>query len=842
MPVVAEPSQSLTGTLSALRSLALDLRWTWNHGGDALWSYIDSALWDSSHNPWAVLRTTPARRFQELAGDATFNTLLSQLVGVHQTYLQSQGWFRGGDQRAQLGGVAYFSMEFGLGSVLPLYAGGLGVLAGDFLKTASDLDVPLVGIGLLYQEGYFRQMLDSSGAQQEFYPYNEPAAMPIGPALAQDGSQLRIALELPGRTVYLRVWQVSVGRIKLYLLDSNDILNTAPDRGITTKLYGGGAELRLMQEIVLGVGGWRIIEALHPEIDICHINEGHAAFAVIERARHVALKQKIDFWEALWATRAGNLFTTHTPVGAGFDEFETNLLCKYLPYVDGVLAGRGVELEDVLALGRLNARDNSEPFKMAYLALRGSGKCVGVSRLHGEFSRRLFQPLFPRWPTCEVPVSHVTNGVHIPTWDSAEADRVWTEACGKERWRSLPHEDTQNVISVPDEVLWTMRGKARKRVVELSRARLGMHLRERGATPEKVKTAESVLDANVLTLGFARRFTEYKRPNLLLSDPERFIRLLRNEKHPVQIILAGKAHPADMAGKQMIQQWIDFASREIVRHQVVFLEDYDIDLAQELIQGVDLWINTPRRPWEACGTSGMKILVNGGLNCSILDGWWDEAYGPGLGWAIGDARGGPARTVDAEDAAHLYRLLETEIAPEFYARAADGLPRAWLKRIRASMAILTPAFSSARMLHDYIEQAYLPLAKSVRERMAQGCIKGRELNRWSRAIFSRWSSLHIGNPTIGQDGKSWHVTVPIYLGEIQSSSIRVELFAEGSGQHLPEVIFLHQEQPILGSTNGYVYAGVIETPRPISDYTIRVVPYHPDANLPVELPLIAWQH
>jgi len=839
--MVALPSPELPREITILRTMALDLLWTWSHQGDALWSYIDSQLWAKTHNPWVVLQSAPTERLNELASDRKFLDQLSKFVAARERYLQTPGWFRCSKDGTRLGGVAYFSMEFGLGAALPLYAGGLGVLAGDFLKAASDLDVPIVGIGLLFQEGYFRQLLNSAGAQQEFYPFNEPAALPIEPVILPEGGRLRVPLELPGRIVQLRIWQASVGRVKLYLLDSNDVLNNPPDRGITAKLYGGGAEMRLMQEIVLGVGGWRVVELLHPEIEICHVNEGHAAFAIIERARHVALKENIDFWAALWATRSGNIFTTHTPVAAGFDQFSADLLRKYLPYVEGVLPEGGVDLDDVLALGRLNAHDDSEAFNMAYLALRGSAMCIGVSRLHGEFSRRIFQPLFPRWPTGEVPVSHITNGVHAPTWDSAEADRIWTESCGKERWRSVPHADAENIVSVPDEELWAMRGKVRERVVRIARARLATQLRERGYEREAVHTADIALDANILTLGFARRFTEYKRPNLLLSDADRFGRLLLDEQRPVQIVVAGKAHPADVVGKQMIQEWIEFAQQPRLRRRVVFLEDYDIDLAQDLVQGVDVWINTPRRPWEACGTSGMKVLVNGGLNCSIRDGWWNEAYEPEVGWAVGDESGGEAVVVDARDAESLYRVLESEVIPSFYDRDAAGLPRAWLALIRKSMSTLTPAFSSTRMMQQYVEQAYLPRAQAVRDRLKEKCAKARNLNKWSRAIHEQWPTLHIGNPTINRANKAWHVFVPVYLGEVPASSVRIELFADATGEHSSEVILLHQEQTIPGSRNGYIYAGAVETSRPADDYTVRAVPYHADALLPTEFPLIAWQ-
>ncbi len=840
--MVTLPQPKLPKEIADLYALALDLRWTWSHEGDALWSSVDEELWERTHNPWIVLQSAPAERLKSLASDQKFQDKLAAFVTERQKYLQTPGSFRSMEGAAQLGGVAYFSMEFGLGAALPLYAGGLGVLAGDFLKAASDLDVPVVGIGLLYQEGYFRQLVDGNGMQQEFYPYNEPAAMPVEPVILPEDGWLRIGLELPGRVVQLRVWQATVGRVKLYLLDSNDMLNSPLDRGITAKLYGGGSEIRLMQEIVLGVGGWRVVEALHPEIEICHVNEGHAAFAVIERARHLALKSNLDFWEALWATRAGNVFTTHTPVAAGFDRFPADLLRKYLPYVEGAVAARGVKLDDVLALGRSNPYDHDEPFNMAFLAQRGSATTIAVSRLHGEVSRRIFQPLFPRWPSCEVPIAHVTNGVHIPTWDSAGADRIWTKSCGKERWRSPSTGGSERIAGVSDEEVWAMRGEGRHRVVHIARARLARQLRERGENAEAVQAADTVLDPNVLTLGFARRFTEYKRPNLLLSDLSRLDDLLHNDMRPVQIVVAGKAHPADTVGKQMIQEWISLARQPRYRRHVIFMEDYDISLAQDLVQGVDVWINTPRRPWEACGTSGMKVLVNGGLNCSTLDGWWDEAYDPEVGWSIGDGAGGASEDVDRRDAASLYDVLENKVIAEFYDRDADGLPRVWLKRIRQSMERLTPVFGGARMLHDYITQAYLPLAKAIRIRQKDHCADAKAMNQWSRTLHSRWPSLHIGQPMITRTEKSCRLVVPVYMGEVSPNSVRVELFADATAEYEPEAVLLHQEHAIPGSTNGYIFAGAVTGSRPLEDYTVRVVPYHPNAFLPAELPLIAWQH
>ena len=838
--MVALPLPNLPESISDLRDLALDLRWTWSHEGDNLWEQVDAKLWERTKNPWSVLQSASAERLQKLASDAGFCERLTTFAAARKTYLERPGWFATAHADAGLNSIAYFSMEFGLGAALPLYAGGLGVLAGDYLKTASDLGVPAFGIGLLYQEGYFRQVVDAEGMQQEFYPYNEPAVMPVEPVILKNG-WLRIPLELPGRVVQLRVWQANVGRTKLYLLDSNDPLNSPVDRGITAKLYGGGAEIRLMQEIVLGVGGWRVVEALRPDTTICHINEGHAAFAIIERARRVAAREKVGFWEAFWATRAGNVFTTHTPVAAGFDAFSSALLQKYLPYVEGELANRGVTLHDILGLGRKNPEDAGEPFNMAYLAQRGSALCLGVSRLHGEFSRKIFEPLFPRWPACEIPIGHVTNGVHIPTWDSAEADRIWTETCGKERWRRLPDDLHDRVAAVSDEELWAMRGKGRQRLVSLARRHLTTQLRERGLELAMVRQAEGVLDHNVLTIGFARRFTEYKRPNLLLRDPARFERLLLNEERPVQIIVAGKAHPADSMGKEMIAKWIEFARQPNHRRRVVFLEDYDIALAQELVQGVDVWINTPRRPWEACGTSGMKVLVNGGLNCSIRDGWWDEAFEADAGWTIGDGRGGEAAAADARDAQSLYEILENEVVPEYYSRDEAGLPRAWLARIRRSLSALTPTFASTRMLCEYVENAYLPLADSVKARLADNVALAKNLHAWAENLRSCWTSLHIGRPTTTSTDGCWRISVPIAMGDVSPDAVHVEMFADERANESAEVVILHQEYAIPGTVNGYIYAGEVAARRPIEDYTVRVVPFHAKAHIPSELPLISWQ-
>ncbi|MGD8874354.1 MAG: alpha-glucan family phosphorylase, partial [Gammaproteobacteria bacterium] len=685
--------RKLPAGLEALSELALDLRWTWSHAGDELWRTVDPQTWERIGNPWVIVQNVPHRRLQQLAGDSDFLAELARLSEERRQYLAFPGRFSEVHADASIRKIAYFSMEFGLGEALPLYAGGLGILAGDYLKAASDLGVPLVGVGLLYQEGYFRQMLDASGQQQALYPFNDPTSLPILPALTADGDWLRIELDFPGRQVIMRVWQANVGRVSLYLLDSNDPLNAPVDRGITGQLYGGGLEKRLIQEIVLGIGGWRLLETLGIEIDVCHLNEGHAAFAVLERARYAMKKNGSTFWEALWTTRAGNLFTTHTPVAAGFDRYPPDLIEKYFPYFRNYLVDIDVSRRDLLALGRKNPNDDQEPFNMAYLAMRGCHVANAVSALHGEVSRHIFQPLFPRWPGREVPITHVTNGVHVPSWDSPWADKLWTRTCGPERWRGSAEALNEAIEGLSDEAIWSFCARERQDLIHYARVRLSRQLGQRGAEPDAIAEVEQMLDPNVLIIGFARRFAEYKRPNLLLQDKARLTRLLNHAERPVQLIIAGKAHPADVQGQALIKQWVDFVSQPEVRHRAVFLEDYDISLAQQLVQGVDLWINTPRRPWEACGTSGMKVLVNGGLNLSELDGWWAEAYSEEVGWALGDCEEHSDPQWDAVEADSLYRLLEEEVAPLFYRRDAQGIPGAWVARMRASMARLAPQFS-----------------------------------------------------------------------------------------------------------------------------------------------------
>jgi starch phosphorylase len=821
----------------SLAELALDLRWSWNHATDGLWRTLDPTLWALTKNPWVVLQTVSRDQLDRFLADPAFRKNIDDLLQAKRQESEKPAWFQQKYPQSFLTCVAYFCMEFMLSEALPIYSGGLGNVAGDQLKAASDFGVPVVGVGLLYQRGYFRQVIDKDGAQQALYPYNDPGQLPITPLRHPNGEWLRLEIALPGYSVWLRAWEVQVGGLKLYLLDSNDAANYPAHRGITSELYGGDPELRLKQELLLGIGGWRLLRALGIQPEVCHLNEGHAAFAVLERARDFMEENAQPFDVALAATRPGNLFTTHTAVAAGFDRFAPALIEQYLSVF--AVKRLGIPLHDLLALGRQNPSDSSEPFNMAYLAIRGSGSVNGVSRLHGRVSRDLFAPLFPHWPEDEVPVGHVTNGVHMPTWDSAPADDLWTEACGKGRWLRPTEKLAEEIRHVSDARLWQFRTDATKSLVEYARERLSRGLAATGAPPEAIEDAKHLFDPNTLTLGFARRFATYKRPNLLLHDPERLLRLLTNPQRPVQIIIAGKAHPADQPGKDLIQRWVRFIRQGGGRPQAIFLSDYDMLLTEHLVQGVDVWINTPRRPWEACGTSGMKVLVNGGINLSELDGWWAEAYSPEVGWAVGDGQEhGDDPAWDAAEAETLYDLLERDVIPEFYNRDQHGIPQAWVNRMRESMAQLTSRFSADRAVREYTEQHYLPAASAYRERALNKGAVGKQVVDWQRSLDAKWDSVRFQNVQVETNADHHEFDVEILLNDLDPNMVRVELYADGINGGDP----VRLEMKCASNASGHcTYQATAPGKRPASDFTPRVIPYRAGAAVPLESTRILWQ-
>jgi starch phosphorylase len=832
--------RSVDTTISdALTDLALDLRWSYNHAADRLWEQLDPELWELTHNPWVVLQTVSREKLESVAADPNFEKLLTDLQQAKTRDEESDGWFQKAHPNSGVLTIAYLSMEFMLSQALPIYSGGLGNVAGDQLKAASNLCVPVTGIGLLYQQGYFRQEIDAQGHQQALYPFNDPGQLPISPVRQPNGEWLRLVLPLPGLQLSIRTWQVQVGRVKLYLLDTNVPSNPPEYRAITTELYGGGPELRLRQELVLGIGGWRLLRALGLKPEVCHLNEGHAAFALLERAASYMQDSGQTFDVALAVTRAGNLFTTHTPVEAGFDRFAPGLMERFLKkYAEETLS---IPFEQLLALGRHDPQDSSEPFNMAYLAMRGSGAVNGVSRLHGQVSRRIFQVLFPRWPEKEVPVTHVTNGVHMPTWDSAEADRVWELACGKNRWRESLECMMKDVSAVNDSDLWQLRAESRKILIDYVRRLYVRQSATRGASSEDLAQAALILNADVLTLGFARRFATYKRPNLLLHHPARLLNILNNREHPVQLVLAGKAHPQDLEGQDMIRQWVEFAQRPEARSRVVFLSDYDMLMAEHLVQGVDVWVNTPRRLWEASGTSGMKVLVNGGLNLSELDGWWAEAYSPEVGWAIGDGREhGDDPSWDATEAESLYALLENEVVPEFYSRDESGVSRRWVDRMRASMARLTPTFSANRVVRQYTDEHYLSAAGGFRRRDENRGSLGAELVAWEADLAKHWPSLRFGSATVQQQGEQYLFEVQVLLEDVNPDAVKVELYAEAEKDAAPIIQPTNRGERLAGAETGFTYTAFVPATRPAADYTPRLVPQHEGALVPLEASFILW--
>jgi starch phosphorylase len=816
----------------AIAELAFDLRSASNHAADRIWESIAPELWRESGSPWLAFQNAPRDRMAELWRTPWFRELVERTMAARQASRARKTWFEAEHADSPLDSVAFFSLEFALSEALPLYSGGLGNVAGDYLKAADDLGVPMVGVGLLYQQGYFRQSIDASGEQRDFFPFNDTRLMPVAPVRDRHGEWVRVRLPKPGPPVWLKAWGARYGSVAVYLLDSNDPENLPADRAITSQLYGGDPHLRILQEMTLGLGGWRLLRALGLSPRVCHINEGHAAFVALERARDFKASFAVPFEVALAATRAGNVFTTHTPVAAGFDRFAPSLVEAQLgAYARDEL---GLSVDDLLALGRSDPRDATEPFNMAWLGAHTSGAINAVSRRHAAVSRRIFGALFPRVPECEVPVGYVTNGVHVPSWDSAEADALWTTACGPDRWRGTMTSLGAELSARSDAELWQLRGDARGRLVTFVRERLTRQLAASGFEGPPLEAATNVFNPDVLTIGFARRFAEYKRPTLLLRDSARLTRLLQSSSHPVQIVVAGKAHPQDAQGKALVAEWVRFTRRLDVRPHVVFLADYDLRLAERLVQGVDLWINTPRPPWEACGTSGMKILVNGGLNLSFLDGWWDEAYGPSVGWAPqGDGRN------DDADCARLYETLENEVVPSFYDRDAQGLPRSWVAKMRASMAGLTPAYSANRAVREYCNRYYVSGAQAFAKRSDAGARRATDLMALRQTLETHWTGLRFGNVRVRTEAGAHHFAAALYLDDLDPETVSVELYAEGGATGEPSCVPMRRADALIGA-RGYTYEADVPSDRPARDYTPRAVPARGDSLGALELPFILW--
>ena len=856
---------SLPEELKDLYVVAGNLFWSWHYEITEIFRRIDYELWKQcSHNPIRMLGMVSQARLEDLARNEGFLYQLKKARETLEETLHSPSWF---DKiYAREGGnpvIAYFCAEFGMHESLPFYSGGLGILAGDHLKSASDLGVPLVGIGLLYQKGYFRQYLNTDGWQQEHYIDNDFHNMPIEMVRKESGLPLTVNIQFPGRMVTVQVWKAMVGRTALYLLDTNLPCNSTFDRTITQTLYGGDLEMRICQEIVLGIGGLEALYAMNLEPSVCHMNEGHAAFMALERMRRIRSQYNMTFEEAFEAAKASNVFTVHTPVAAGSDEFPVEMMDKYFGHYYGKL---GINRDQFLALGRVHPENAMEPFKMPVLAIRTSAYRNGVSQLHGEVSRKIWSGLWTELPTDEVPINAITNGVHAKTWLSAEMNSLFERYLG-ERWsdevvdKSIWH----NVSQIPDEELWRIHQRRKEHLVGFVRSRLKRQLQRRGAFYTELSWADEVLDPEALTIGFARRFATYKRGNLLLREPQRLIKLLGNTEKPVQFIFAGKAHPRDTAGKEIIRQLVHFANEHPeIRRRLIFLEDYDIDIARYMVQGVDVWLNNPRRPMEASGTSGMKAALNGVQNMSTLDGWWCEGYIPDGGWIIGAGEEyDDLEYQDQVESQAIYNLLEQEVVPLYFSRAKDRLPRGWIRRMKNTIKQCAPRFNTSRMVADYTRKFYTMADTKWHELMADDGARIHELAVWKNTARQAWTDLGIVDvdvqirngevftPWNGQSselevGAEITVNGQIRLGRLKPEDVSVQIFhgtVDSTGRiENPQVAVMQFVEGSLSENKVAAFSGTISCHASGKHgFSLRILPRHKDLVEPYEQGMILWE-
>jgi starch phosphorylase len=843
---------SIPPELEPLRQLAGNLMWSWDPETITLFRRIDADLWEETqHNPVMMLGRIKQERFEELASDDSILSQVERALQRMNDYMGRATWYEKQYQRpCNVPLIAYFSMEFGLTESFRIYGGGLGVLSGEHLKSASDLGVPLVGVGLLYQKGYFQQYLNVDGWQQESYPENDFYNQPL--ILERDGSGAPVLVKVayPGREVAAQIWRANVGRVSLYLLDTNIPVNSREDQDITDYLYGGDLDMRLKQEIMLGIGGVRALNMLNVEPRVFHMNEGHSAFLSLERIRILIKEHSLSFEQARELVRTGSVFTTHTPVPAGIDRFPSDLIGRYFGSYYGDL---GLDHERFMALGRQNPHDPYEPFCMAILALRMAAYANGVSKLHGAVSRKMWQGVWPGIPAEEIPIGSITNGIHQPSWTSRDMANLYERYLGP-RWRETPADAElwSRVDRMPGAELWNTHQRRRERMVAFVRQRLRQQFQRRGASKAELLVAEEVLNPEALTIGFARRFATYKRATLLLRDPDRLTRFLNNRNQPVQVIFAGKAHPHDNPGKELIRQIVHLARRDDLRLKLVFVEDYDMNVARYLLQGVDVWLNTPIRGREASGTSGMKAAANGVLNLSILDGWWDEVYTPEIGWAIGRGEDYDDRNLqDHIESNALYDLLEKEVIPLFYSRGSDGLPRQWIEKMKASMKAVCPVFNTHRMLQEYTEQYYIPSCSRYDRLSADEMELVKAFAAWRERIYRLWPKIHIQHvrsdiPAETSVGVASAVWADLYLGELTPDDVKVELYygaVDSSGEILnPSITEMSSDGAREPSADGvYTFAKRLTCQASgMHGFTVRIVPSHPQQVNPFETGLILW--
>ncbi len=838
---------TLPAVLEPLREMTFNLWWTWEPSARRLFRHLDPDLWNrTNHNPVRMLQLSRQARLEELAQDKSFLRELKEVHDAFRNYLARQDTYgKTGAGAAIKRPVAYFSAEFGFHEAIPNYSGGLGILAGDHCKSASDLDLNFVAVGLLYRHGYFRQEIDKDGAQHAVSLNQNFHHLPIR-EVQRDGAGLLISVRILDREVFAKVWQLPVGRIDLFLLDTDIPENNAEDRLITAELYGGDQEMRMRQEIVLGIGGVKALKALGIDPEVFHMNEGHSAFLALERIRRKVVEKKLEFYSALQIVASANIFTTHTPVPAGNDSFPREMMREYFGDFAKEL---GIPFDELFSFGQTRV-DRSDPFSMTILALRMSRHSNGVSKLHGEVSRSLWRDVWNGVPVHEVPITSVTNGIHTKTWMAPEFSALYRKYLGEWEEHITEPDFWRGVIDIPDAQLWETHQQLKHRLVEFVRERVRIRRERIGDSPEAIRNVNRILDPEVLTIGFARRFATYKRGALLFSDKERLKRLLNDTTRPVQFIFAGKAHPRDEGGRALIQEVYRFSREAGFENRVVFLEDYDSYIARRLVQGVDLWLNNPLRPMEASGTSGMKCAPNGGINLSVLDGWWHEGFNGNNGWAIAaEISDGTVEFQSAVDANSLYQLLENQIIPLYYAKPDGKLPLAWLQLMRESIRSVTPVFNTHRMVKEYTERLYIPAARSHENFAQNGCEPATQLSQWKARMRKDWPQVRIHDVQVGNKdrqnilvGESLQVSAHVYLGDVDPNHVRVEAYhgeADNGGIKNPSVSVLNASGR--NGDGSYLYQGSV----PASEsgaygFSVRVVPTHPHLMQSHELRLIAW--
>lgn len=839
---------SIPKELKDLEIIGNNIWFSWHPDAINLFHRLDPDLWEKvSHNPVAMLGSLDQSIFDERKTDEGYLMQLERVKNDFDRYTGFKTSYNFNIDEPIDFSIAYFSAEFGLSDCLPIYSGGLGILSGDHLKSASDLRVPLTGVGLLYQQGYFRQYLNADGWQQETYPENDFSALPVKLLRDEKGDPLYNMVKILSRDVFFKIWKVEVGRISLYLLDTNTHRNSAADREITSQLYGGDSEMRIKQEILLGIGGTRALDMLDIHPSVYHMNEGHSAFAVLERINLAMKKFGLNFNEAKEMVIYSNVFTTHTPVPAGVDRFETELVVRYFQdYVQEI----GISIEDLLSYGRINPSNKKEPFCMLAIAMKFSAFRNAVSKLHTQISKNMWAEIWPRFPREDTPIDGVTNGIHIPSWISTDMGSLYDRYLGR-RWMEDPDNERvwDRINSIPDSEIWRTHERRRERLVGFARRRLLQQLKKRGASNSYIEKSVEALNPEALTIGFARRFATYKRGNLIFKDPERIARILQNHDRPVQIIFSGKAHPRDNEGKKIIKDIIHFLKEEPFRSHVVFIEDYDINVARYMVQGVDLWLNTPRRPEEACGTSGMKATANGAINMSILDGWWDEAYNFDNGWAIG--KGEEYTDLELQDEVEsraIYTLLEEEVVPLFYRKGADNIPKDWVKLMKKSLISLCKYFNTHRMVEDYLLKYYYPAAKHY-DVFLKNPEANKEIADWKDFIKRGWNSIRLQKMNTSQNGNSIEINNPytvearIDLGDIKPEDLQVDIYY-GKLNHRAELITrdvcpMELQKKMEGSI--YSYKGLV-CPKKTGKfgYLIRILPKHPLLFDIYSLNLVHW--